>query len=384
MRVLLAWHGARTARDRIIFARRQVPLLRHLVSQGVRPTVALLGDAGGMRADLREAGIDVEVLPALPPPPSALPGLPAAVARLHALIRRLQPDIVEGDEAMPGLAVGLAGGLAALLRRRRDTVLVYRPHFLGARLRMLLPSRIAAHLADRIIVSNEPLRRYVAAREGRPLECIEVSTSGTEEPPPVTRAEIAAARRALGIGEEDSVIVAIAYLRRQKGIDVLLRALDTLGPMRDTHLVIAGSGPDEPSLRRLAAAAPLPVHFLGHRDDVHLLIAMSDVMAIPSRDEAFGRVTLETMAGGRPVVATRVGGLVAAVVDGETGLLVPPDDPAAFGAALRTLLIDRDAARRMGERNRARYEEQFTIAHMATAWRCAWERVLADVRSARA
>ena len=99
---------------------------------------------------------------------------------------------------------------------------------------------------------------------------------------------------------------------------------------------------------------------------------------MPSRRESFGRVTLEVMAAGRPLVASRVGGLAEAVVDQETGLLVPPENAQALAAALGTILGDRTVARRMGDTARRRYEARYTLDHMATAWRDAWERATSN------
>src|SRR4029079_15399950 len=109
--------------------------------------------------------------------------------------------------------------------------------------------------------------------------------------------------------------------RHEKGIDVLIRAMRHLN--RDVHLIVAGNGPEEPLLRQLATQN---VHFDVYTHDPSVWIHAADVIAIPSRRESFGRLTLEAMAAGRPIVATRVGGLTEAIADGETGLLVPPDD----------------------------------------------------------
>src|SRR5262249_43799431 len=162
----------------------------------------------------------------------------------------------------------------------------------------------------------------------------------------------------------------LSRFHREKGLDTLIRAVRSL---RSVHLVIAGSGPEESDLRALAASSPHPVHFLGHRDDIPCLMQLADVVAIPSRREAFGRVVLEAMANGRPVVATRAGGLVEAVIDGETGLLVPVDDEQALAAALHQLLSDAPLARKYGEAARERYRSRHTMVHMATARRQAWE-----------
>ena len=88
-----------------------------------------------------------------------------------------------------------------------------------------------------------------------------------------------------------------------------------------------------------------------------------DLIVSPSRRESFGLVLLEAGALGKPVIATRVGGVPEVVMDNETGVLVRPEDPAALAAAIIKLLENRDLAHRMGMNARRRVEERFTIQH---------------------
>ena len=94
------------------------------------------------------------------------------------------------------------------------------------------------------------------------------------------------------------------------------------------------------------------------------ILATFDVFVFPSLEEALGTAVLEAMAAGKAVVASRVGGIPEAVVDQETGLLVPPADSGALAEAVRKLLQDPDLRRQMGERGRLRIEEQFSINRM--------------------
>ncbi|MCD6288467.1 MAG: glycosyltransferase, partial [Candidatus Hydrogenedentes bacterium] len=96
-------------------------------------------------------------------------------------------------------------------------------------------------------------------------------------------------------------------------------------------------------------------------EDLHEVYAKSDICVVPSIwQEPFGMVAPEAMATGRPVVASKVGGLTTSVVDGETGFHVPPADPAALAVKLRVLLDDPSLRARMGRAGRARVEKQFT------------------------
>jgi glycosyltransferase involved in cell wall biosynthesis len=117
-------------------------------------------------------------------------------------------------------------------------------------------------------------------------------------------------------------------------------------------LVIAGDGP-------LRERIPGARGFVPH-DELQQLYARAAVVVCPSRREGFGVACLEAMAHGRPVVATRVGGLRDLVVDGETGLVVPPRDVGALRAALERLVADRELRRRLGAAGRERARRHFS------------------------
>jgi glycosyltransferase involved in cell wall biosynthesis len=116
------------------------------------------------------------------------------------------------------------------------------------------------------------------------------------------------------------------------------------------------------------------LHFLGYRDDMPRVMAALDVFVLPARYKSFGLVLLEAMATEVPVVATSTGGPAEIVRDRETGLLVPPLDPHALATATATLLMDKEAAARMGRQGRRRVEQTFTAAEMvgrtADLYRC--------------
>jgi len=104
---------------------------------------------------------------------------------------------------------------------------------------------------------------------------------------------------------------------------------------------------------------------VGFRRDVAACLAAADVVALPSLQEGLGVAALEAMAAGRPVVASRVGGLAEAVVHEETGLLVPPGDPTALATALARLARDPGLRARLGAAGRARVLAHYTAARMA-------------------
>jgi glycosyltransferase involved in cell wall biosynthesis len=135
-------------------------------------------------------------------------------------------------------------------------------------------------------------------------------------------------------------------LSAEKGVLELVEAADGF------ELVVAGDGPLRPRV-------PGALGFVPH-DELLRLYRRAAVVACPSRREGFGVACLEAMAYARPVVATNVGGLRDLVVDGETGLVVPPRDPAALRAALRRLLSDAELRRRLGAAGRERARDHFS------------------------
>ena len=171
-------------------------------------------------------------------------------------------------------------------------------------------------------------------------------------------------RQAEGLEDGRVLLLTLASLDRRKGIDVLL---DALARLRERHRVespalwIAGSGPEEDALRTQIARLGLAddVRLLGRREDAPDLLNACDLFVLPSRREGMGVAALEAMAVGKPVLASRVGGLGQAVVDHETGWLVPPEDPEALCAALENLLGDRVRLARLGANGPAHIAESF-------------------------
>jgi glycogen synthase len=157
-------------------------------------------------------------------------------------------------------------------------------------------------------------------------------------------------------------------LIRKKGVDVLLAAMASLADrFPRLHLAIAGEGDERPALEAGVARLGLGqrITFAGGlaHEAVYPFLAAADIVVVPSRIEPFGLVALEAAQMWRPVIASAVDGLPEVVLHGETGLLVPPDDPPALAAAMADLIADPVRAGALGAAARQRAETQF-----------AWER----------
>jgi glycogen synthase len=171
-------------------------------------------------------------------------------------------------------------------------------------------------------------------------------------------------------GVREPYALFVGRISEQKGIFPLLEAARAFPD--DLQLVLCAASPDTPELeaRLRAEVADRPrVRFINAmlpHDDVVQLYSHARVFVCPSVYEPFGLINLEAMACGTPVVASRVGGIPEVVVDGETGVLLPPNDPQAIAAAVRDLGKDPERAARLGAAGRRRVEAEFS-----------WERIAA-------
>ena len=137
------------------------------------------------------------------------------------------------------------------------------------------------------------------------------------------------------------VLLAVCRLEPQKGLDVAVRALpDIRARHPEAELVVLGEGPQRSELERLAGELHVPVHLLGRVPDVAAWLRRAELLVHPARWEGFGLALLEGMLASKPVVATNVSSIPEIVADGETGLLVAPDDPAALATAVIRVLDD--------------------------------------------
>ena len=251
--------------------------------------------------------------------------------------------------------------------------------------------RYTCHFADRILVNADAVKDWLIANEGYDGSKIVVIRNGVD----MTRFGGAPAgariRSELGIAADARLVVVVSRLARLKGIEHFLQAAAALKPRYPDvrFLVVGETSPPAPAyLEELKAQARAlgverVVIFTGLRSDVPDLLGAADVSVMPSLNEALSNVLLESMAAGAPVVATRVGGTPEALIDGETGLLVPPGDTGAIVASVSQLLDDPALARRLGIAARRVISEQFSVERMVTATQDLYAELLAQKQPRR-
>lgn len=292
-----------------------------------------------------------------------------ALGSLWRVMARERPALVHTHTSKAGIVGRLAARLA------RVPAVIHQPHghiFYGyyggtVTAAFVLLERLAARLCDRIVVLTERGREEHLARGiGRPAQFV-VIPSGVDLA--AFRAEAPsyeAARARLGVDAGSRLLVGLGRLEPVKGFHSLVRALPlVLAAVPATRLLLAGEGSLRPALEAEARALGVAdrVRIAGAAIAPAAVVAAADLVVVPSLNEGMGRVVVEAMALGRAVVATRVGGIPAVVVDGESGRLVPPDDPRALAAAVSELLQDPGLRARMGEAGRRRAGE-FSLAVM--------------------
>lgn len=280
------------------------------------------------------------------------------VSRLASLIRAERPDLVHlhsrrGADTWGGLAAKLAG-VPCVLSRRVDNP--------ESRLAVAIKYR----LYDHVITISEGIRQVLLS-EGLAADrvsCVRSAVDATPYLAPVDRAAFCAE---FGLPADALVAGVVAQLIPRKGHRYLLAALPALLARHPRlQVLIFGQGPLEAELRAEVEAAGLAgaVHFTGFRHDLPRWLGGLDLLVHPADMEGLGVSLLQASAAAVPIVTSRAGGLPEAVQDGVTGILCPPGDVAALGAAIDRLAGDPALRARYGAAGRARILAEFSIDAM--------------------
>ena len=292
--------------------------------------------------------------------------------RLTQFIKREKPDLVHchsrrGADILGGLAASFAEVPAVVSRRVDNTELSlvaslrYRPF----RKVIAISEAIAAVLREGGIEND----RLVVIRSAVDADALARSADRT------------AWREEFGLADGAIALAAAGQLIPRKGYRYLLQAMSEV---RLTHpsarLVIFGEGYLKNQLRAQAVSLDLgdTVQFAGYRDDLDTFIGCFDIFVHPATAEGLGIAVLKASAAGLPVVACDAGGIREAVVDGETGLLVEPEDPHALRQAIAALIDDDSLRDKLGAAGRERMQNEFAIATMADRHIELYESLLAE------
>ena len=287
-----------------------------------------------------------------------------AIRRFVSYLRRERIDVVNGHNPSGGFYAALGGRLAGVPVVVRTEHSIRHPGKHSVVYDALLEPALTA-MTHRVICVCEAVRRSQDQRMRWASWRFVTVMNGIAGGAPADTRE--ATRAALGLRAGESVVLTVASLTPAKAQDVLVDAFAVAARQReDVVLLLAGDGPLRAPLEARVRSLGLErrVRFLGVRKDVRDLLAAADVFVLSSVREGLSMSILEAMRAGRASVVTDVGGNAEAVTDGVNGLVVPPSDPGALGAALVAALVDPARLENWGLAARRRWEVAFTAEHM--------------------
>ena len=336
--------------------------------------VAAAGPTAGPGRGIRFGAVEIADRPR--------PGRDAsAVRRLRRLLATEDPQVVHAHGTRAGafaaLALGPRGrGPAGLVPALVVTMHNAPPRGLAAGLVYRGLERVVARRADAVLCASPDLadrmRRLGASGVGRAVVPAPAAT-------PPAAADVARARADLAAGDRP-VVLAVGRLAEQKGFGVLLAAAGAWQQRDPRPLVaIAGEGPLAGELAAAAQRHGTDVRFLGARRDVPALLAAADLVVVPSRWEARALIVQEALVAGRPLVASRVGG-IPELTGEDAALLVPAGDAGALSAAVQAVLDDPALAARLAAAARARAAALPSPADAVDAALAVYERLAAEPR----
>jgi glycosyltransferase involved in cell wall biosynthesis len=290
---------------------------------------------------------------------------PAALWRLRRLLHRRQPDILHTWL----FAANAYGRLAAGARPTFPIVVSERcVDSWKSGWQLWLDRKLVAR-TSRLVGNSQSVTDFYR-RIGVPAEKLAVIPNGVETP---TQAEPdrSALLAEFDIPSNGAVVGYVGRLARQKRIQDLIWAFELLRVQRENvYFLVVGDGPERGRLEAFAHKLQLHerIRFAGHRPDAARLLGCLDVFWLASEFEGMSNSLMEAMADGRPVVVSDIPPNGELVTDGETGLIAPVGDRAAFARLTTRLLTDAALAKRLGEAARRRIETEFSVSRMVESY----------------
>lgn len=314
-------------------------------------------------ARIRSGGTPIEYIPLTK---IYLPSAFSRARKLIKLIKDHQIDIVQTFHFKSdtfGVLVSKLAGVRTIISSRRD---------LGdlKKRRHLFLNKAINPLIDHFIVVCNSVRNVMRNVEGVPEDKMTTVYNGVQlrRFQPCTSSVPIAIKRELEIPDNAFVVGSIAYLRPEKAYHIFFQAMEEIQHfIKPWCALIVGDGPLKESLQILCKKMGIDrnVRFVGSVVDVPQYISLMDLLClVPNKNEGFSNAILEAMAMQKPVIATDVGGNAEAVEDGQTGILIPPNDSKRLVEAILKLYTDIDLRTQMGDKGRRRIENNFSLQHM--------------------
>ena len=343
--------------------RLMVPILQYLSRAHFEPYVCAMQSKDGnpMADELRVLGVPVECLDI-----KHLRDL-NAIPRLTSYLKKIRADLVHTQLE----AANILGNISAKLLQLPSVSTIHIMPSLDVKTKTRLHQKVEwfalRHFCDRVISVSEEARQYHIQISGSSAKQVTTIFNGIDLSAFLdmnNAVERESIRGELGVPLDANVLITIAVLRAPKGVQYMIRALPAvLAAHPNTYYLVVGSGSHRDALIEEVNRAGVSerVIFAGMRRDVPRLMAASDVFVLPTLTEALPTVLAEAMAAKLPIVASRVGGIPEMVTDGQNGVLLEPEDPAALASACIQLLNSPDRRVAMGVEGRRIVNQKFSI-----------------------
>ncbi len=336
---------------------------QRLVRRGWKVSVCSLED-GPLREEFERGEVAVMVPPRRGVASGSIARLAGAAVYLLSILRREKPDVVHF--LLP--AAYLFGAPLAIVTRTpirvmtRQSLNIYQGNAPWSR----TAERLLHRKMHAILAVSRRVMEQLRNEEAAPADRLGLIYNGVDAALFSDSSRRVALRRELGLDDATFVMVVVANLIQYKGHSDLFEALTIARPAlpEDWRLLIVGRDDGiGGQLRDRARALAIDKHvqFLGQRRDIAAILSASDVGILSSHQEGFSIAVIEGMASGLAMIVTDVGGNAEAVVDGTSGLVVPPKDPASLAQAIRRLATDAGLRARFGRAARERVQQHFSI-----------------------
>ncbi|MCK5255586.1 MAG: glycosyltransferase [Deltaproteobacteria bacterium] len=284
-----------------------------------------------------------------------------ALIRLFPYLIRIRPTIIHSFLFRANILARIAGYLTGV------PIVISSVRVMGGEKKYFhYVEMITSFMVDHYVTVSESVKRYIIDKSKISAEKISVIYNGVniKSQDDSHKQNV---RMPFKIEDEDRILMTVGRLHEQKGHYYLVQAVSRVQKeFPKVKLLVTGEGEEENNLKKLVKSLDLmnEVIFAGLSSDMERILPMAELFILPSLWEGLPNALLEAMAAGKPVVATKVGGIPEIVVHGETGMLIPPGDTDALTAAILDLLQNRLKAKDMGEAGRIRAGKRFSIYKM--------------------
>lgn len=321
------------------------------------------GHEGSIAEKIRNAGAEVIKLPV-----GRFYGIKAFVQlfKLIRVIRGKQIDIVQTFHFKSdtyGVIAAKLAGVPWIISSRRDTGdLKKRRH--------ITLNKMINPFIDQFIMVCDTVGKTHAQREAIPDRKMLTIYNGVDlkQFPFYKKDMVSKWKREVGIDDGKFVIGSVAYFRPEKAYHIFFKGIEKIiSEIKNFRVLVLGDGPLKESFEIYCRKKKFndKVLFCGSVRDISKYISLMDVIClVPNKNEGFSNAILEAMATGKPVIATDVGGNSEAIIDGKTGIIIPPDDSESLAKAILKLYSNPAMRINMGIQGRKRIEEEFTIEKM--------------------